>query len=88
MTVQSEAAVKGDSNDFYVVRKWNNGASNTDTRERRIIVKFLPGAESNCFRFITIKCKTIVEEAGVKFGKANLELAETGLEGVCKGWKE
>ena len=83
MTVKSEVAVKGDSEGFYVVRKWNNGASNTDTQERWILVKFLPGAESNCFRLITVKCKTIVGEPGVKRGKAKLELAETGLAGAA-----
>lgn len=40
MTIKCEVAVKGDSKDCYVVRKWNNGASNTDARKRQMIASF------------------------------------------------
>ena len=55
MTIKSELFVEGDSEGFDIIEQWNNGASDTDAWEGRVIAKFLSGAESDGFRLVTIK---------------------------------
>ena len=54
MGVKSEMTVKGDAKSLYSVGKWNQGAGNADTREWRVITKFLPSAKSDGFRLVAV----------------------------------
>jgi hypothetical protein len=72
MAVKSEVAIEGDSKGFNAVGKWYCGAYNADASKGRISSKFLPGAESNCFRLTTVEYETIVGEPSVECGEAKL----------------
>lgn len=85
VTIKSEMFVEGDTKGFDTVRQWNNGASNIDAWEGWVIAKFLSGAESDGFRLVTIKGKTVVGEPRVECSEAKLEMTKTGLEGVGSG---
>ena len=50
-----------------------------------MIEKFLSGAESDGFRFVTTKGETRVGKPRVQCTEAKLEMTETGLDGVGSG---
>jgi hypothetical protein len=54
MRVKSEMTVKGDAKSFYSVGKWNQRASDADSREWGVITKFLPSAKSDGFRLVAV----------------------------------
>ena len=54
MGVKSEMTVKGDAKSLYSVEKWYQGASNADSSEWRVVMKFLPSAKSDGFRLVAV----------------------------------
>ena len=54
MRVKSEMTVKGDAKSLYSVGKWNQGASNADSSEKRVVTKFLLGAKSDGCRLVAV----------------------------------
>ena len=62
--------VKGDAESLYSVGKGNQGASNADSSEWRVVTKFCRVP------------KMMASEPGVKCGEAELQSGEVRLEGV------
>lgn len=54
MRVKSEVTVKGDAKSLNSVGKWNQGASNADSSEWRVVAKFLPSAKSDGFTLVAV----------------------------------
>ena len=54
MRVKSEVTVKRDAWSLNSVGKWNQGASNADPSEWRVITKFMPSAKSDGFRLVAV----------------------------------